>query len=104
MTVINHLLYNGSPQVYHYCHNNIYVFKTLREFQYIDDNGVDVGQNVRAEAREVTRLLMSPDELKQRRNGGRGSYDDPIRTSSEARRSAERKHSQEMEEIGRAHV
>ena len=44
---------------------------------------------------------MSPDELKQRRNGGRGSYDHPIRTTSEARRSAERKHSQEMEDARR---
>ncbi|KAI0090537.1 hypothetical protein BDY19DRAFT_935724 [Irpex rosettiformis] len=101
LIVVDHLLYNGSPQVFHYCHNNIYVFKTLREFQYIDDNGVDVGQNVRAEAREVTRLLMSPDVLKRERNGGRRNYDDPIRTSSETRRSEERKSSQEKEEARR---
>ncbi|KAI0337475.1 ENTH-domain-containing protein [Trametopsis cervina] len=96
LVVINHLLYTGSPQVYQYCHNNLYVFKTLREFQYRDDADADVGQNVRSEAKEVTRLLMSPDELKNKRNGNRRSYDDPLRGAS-AGRERERKRSEEIQ-------
>lgn len=76
--MINHLLHAGSPNVFHYCHSNLYVFKTLREFQYIDDNGVDVGMNVRTEAKEVTRLLINPDALKRGRNSGRRSYDEIV--------------------------
>lgn len=86
LSLINHLLHTGSPNVFHYCQANIYVFKTLREFQYIDDNGVDVGINVRSEAKEVTRLLVNPEALKRGRNGRQRDYDEMI---NEGRRWSE---------------
>ncbi|KAI0700163.1 hypothetical protein BC835DRAFT_1266664 [Cytidiella melzeri] len=109
LAVINHLLHAGSPQVYHYCHNNLYVFKTLREFQYIDDAGMDVGQTVRSEAKEVTTLLLSPEELKSRRRRGPGStsFNDRVRgtprrerPNSDPRQSAQQGKRQRSEEDG----
>lgn len=59
LTVVEYLLHSGSPKVAQYFRDNIYLIKTLTEFQHIDDSGRDVGADVRARARELSRLLMS---------------------------------------------
>lgn len=90
LSLINFLLFNGSPQVFNYCHQNLYLFKTLREFQYIDDNGSDVGMNVRTEAKEITRLLVNPEALRRGRTNGRRSFEEIVsERSPQGRRSSE---------------
>ena len=37
--------YEGSERVVTWARQNMYIIKTLREFQYIDEEGRDVGQN-----------------------------------------------------------
>ena len=45
LKVLDYCLHEGSELVVTWAHKNIYIIKTLREFQYIDDDGRDVGQN-----------------------------------------------------------
>jgi epsin len=41
-----------------YFRDNLYVIKTLEEFQYVDKDGKDQGGNVRAKARFISSLLQ----------------------------------------------
>ena len=69
-----------------YFRDNIYVVKTLQEFQYIDEDGKDQGAKVRQKAKDVTNLLQDESRLRdERRARGhmrdrmiRGSGDDPV--------------------------
>lgn len=45
LKVLDYALHEGSELVVTWAHKNIYIIKTLREFQYIDEDGRDVGQN-----------------------------------------------------------
>jgi epsin len=50
-----------------YAKENMYVVKTLKEFQHIDDNGKDVGANVRQKAKDITNLLSDDVRLRDER-------------------------------------
>ncbi|PIA17264.1 ENTH-domain-containing protein [Coemansia reversa NRRL 1564] len=67
LTVLDFLLHAGSPYVVEYAIDNIFIVKTLREFQHIDDSGRDQGSNVRQKAKELTALLSDPAKLKEER-------------------------------------
>ena len=45
LKVLDYCLHEGSELVVTWARQSIYIIKTLREFQYIDDDGKDVGQN-----------------------------------------------------------
>jgi len=60
-------LHSGSPKVAQYFRDNIYLIKTLAEFQHIDDYGRDVGADVRVRARELSRLLVDDQSLAETR-------------------------------------
>lgn len=45
LKVLDYCLHEGSELVVTWARKNIYIIKTLREFQYIDEDGKDVGQN-----------------------------------------------------------
>ena len=45
LTLLDYLLHDGSEAVISYARENLYVIKTLKEFQYIDDDGRDQGAN-----------------------------------------------------------
>jgi epsin len=47
LKVLDYCLHEGSELVVTWARKNIYIIKTLREFQYIDEEGRDVGQNGR---------------------------------------------------------
>ncbi len=63
LTVVEYLLHSGSPKVAKYFRDNIYLIKTLTEFQHIDDYGRDVGADVRTRARDLSRLLADDKNL-----------------------------------------
>lgn len=69
MTVLDYCLHQGSENVVIYFRDNIYIIKTLKEFQYIDEDGKDQGANVRQKAKDITNLLQDEARLKlERRN------------------------------------
>lgn len=45
LKVLDYCLHEGSTKVVSWAQANIYIIKTLREFQYMDEEGRDVGQN-----------------------------------------------------------
>ncbi|CEH18217.1 Equilibrative nucleoside transporter protein [Ceraceosorus bombacis] len=67
LTLLDYLLHAGSENCVIYFRDNIYVVKTLREFQFIDDYGKDQGANVRQKAKDITNLLMDEQRLREER-------------------------------------
>ena len=107
LTVLEYLLHSGSPKVAKYFRDNIYLIKTLTEFQHIDDNGRDVGADVRVRARDLSKLLADDKNLadvrrrrKQMRDrmAGRGRTSE---SNDEAPRR-QKKPSREEEDVQRA--
>lgn len=45
LKVLDYCLHEGSEMVVTWARKNVFIIKTLREFQHIDDDGRDVGQN-----------------------------------------------------------
>lgn len=68
LKVLDYCLHEGSELVVTWARKNVYIIKTLREFQYVDDDGKDVGQN--GEQRQVLRfrpeLTKTSTSLRQR--------------------------------------
>lgn len=67
LTVLDYLLHAGSENVVIYFRDNLYVIKTLKEFQYVDEYGKDQGANVRQKAKDISNLLMDEARLRQER-------------------------------------
>ncbi|RYP47943.1 hypothetical protein DL768_006098 [Monosporascus sp. mg162] len=67
LKVLDYCLHEGSELVVTWARKNIYIIKTLREFMYIDEDGRDVGQNVRVAAKELTALILDEDRLRAER-------------------------------------
>ncbi|MCJ1226661.1 hypothetical protein MMC12_003314 [Toensbergia leucococca] len=68
LKVLDYCLHEGSELVVTWARKNIYIIKTLREFQYVDDDGKDVGQNVRVSAKELTSLVLDEERLRTERS------------------------------------
>ena len=67
LTVLDYLLHAGSENVVIYFRDNVYVIKTLKEFQFIDEYGKDQGANVRQKAKDISNLLTDEARLRQER-------------------------------------
>ena len=67
LTVLDYLLHAGSENVVVYFRDNIYIIKTLKEFQYVDEEGKDQGANVRQKAKDITNLLQDEARLRHER-------------------------------------
>lgn len=80
LVLLDYLLMSGSENVWNYFHDNIYIVKTLKEFQYMDDAHVDQGINVRQKAKEITALLLDEVRMRERR---RRRFDDDARAARE---------------------
>ena len=50
-----------------YFRDNLYLIKTLKEFQFVDEYGKDQGANVRQKAKDITNLLTDEARLRQER-------------------------------------
>ncbi|KAH8666778.1 hypothetical protein BX600DRAFT_281289 [Xylariales sp. PMI_506] len=68
LKVLDYCLHEGSELVVTWARKNVYIIKTLREFQYVDEDGRDVGQNVRVAAKELTSLLLDEERLRVERS------------------------------------
>ncbi|KAG8760413.1 hypothetical protein FRC14_003110 [Serendipita sp. 396] len=67
LTLLDYCLHAGSENVVIYFRDNVYLVKTLKEFQYIDEFGKDQGANVRQKAKDITNLLQDESRLRQER-------------------------------------
>ncbi|RPD56853.1 ENTH-domain-containing protein [Lentinus tigrinus ALCF2SS1-7] len=95
LTVLDYLLHAGSENVVVYFRDNIYIIKTLKEFQFIDEEGKDQGANVRQKAKDITNLLQDESRLRHERRDRanmrdrmvRGRQEDGEENESDRRRS-----------------
>ncbi|TFK51276.1 ENTH-domain-containing protein [Heliocybe sulcata] len=67
LTLLDYLLHAGSENVVIYFRDNLYIIKTLKEFQYVDEYGKDLGANVRQKAKDITNLLQDEGRLREER-------------------------------------
>ncbi|CAE6477805.1 unnamed protein product [Rhizoctonia solani] len=67
LTVLDYCLHAGSENTVIYFKDNLYVIKTLKEFQYVDEYGKDQGANVRQKAKDISNLLMDDARLREER-------------------------------------
>lgn len=67
LTVIEFLVKNGPDRVVNQCKDNIYVIKTLKQFQHIEKNGRDEGKNIRIKADILVKLLEDEELIKEER-------------------------------------
>jgi len=67
LTVLDYCLHAGSENVVIYFRDNIYVVKTLKEFQFVDEYGKDQGANVRQKAKDISNLLQDEARLREER-------------------------------------
>ncbi|KAM5541613.1 hypothetical protein V8D89_004803 [Ganoderma adspersum] len=79
LTVLDYLLHAGSENVVVYFRDNIYIVKTLKEFQYIDEEGKDQGANVRQKAKDITNLLQDESRLRRERRDRASMRDRMVR-------------------------
>ncbi|GAA5907477.1 hypothetical protein JCM6882_003871 [Rhodosporidiobolus microsporus] len=76
LTLLDYLAHYGNYAVVRYFRNNIHLIKTLKEFQHVDENGTDVGRNVREQAVALSSFLLDDDRLRRERgNGGKSIHD-----------------------------
>jgi len=71
LRVLDYALHEGSELVVTWARKNVYIIKTLREFQYIDEDGRDQGANVRTSAKELTNLILDEERLRAERSDRR---------------------------------
>jgi len=67
LKVLDYCLHEGSELCVTWARKNIYIIRTLREFIYLDEEGRDVGQNIRISAKELTSLIMDEERLRAER-------------------------------------
>ncbi|EGN97248.1 hypothetical protein SERLA73DRAFT_161383 [Serpula lacrymans var. lacrymans S7.3] len=79
LTVLDYCLHAGSENVVIYFRDNVYIIKTLKEFQYIDEDGKDQGANVRQKAKDITNLLQDEARLREERRSRASMRDRMIR-------------------------
>lgn len=100
LTVLDYCLHAGSENTVIYFKDNLYVIKTLKEFQFVDEYGKDQGANVRQKAKDITNLLMDDARLREERRsrasmrdrmvrGGTGEFGAEDEMENENRRRAQ---------------
>lgn len=116
LTVLDYCLHQGSENVVIYFRDNIYVIKTLKEFQYIDEDGKDQGANVRQKAKDITNLLQDEARLREERRtrasmrdrmvrgaeGGVGPEDEPMDENAQRRQLAGKRPNRDEDELRKA--
>eukprot|EP00158_Paraphelidium_tribonemae_P008050 Partr_v1_DN28449_c0_g1_i3_m41628 putative EH domain binding protein epsin 2 len=94
LTLLDYLIHCGSEQVVAYAKQNLYVIRTLKEFQFIDEEGKDQGSNVREKSKAIAALLADDErlrdarktraQLRDRMNVGSSSVASPYSSSSQS--------------------
>ncbi|KAJ1964237.1 hypothetical protein H4R35_007164, partial [Dimargaris xerosporica] len=67
LVLLDYCIHCGAENVVSYATQNLYIVKTLREFQHRDESGKDQGANIRQKAKEITALLEDDERLREAR-------------------------------------
>merc|ERR1712127_858552 len=58
LTLLNHLLKNGSEKVVTSSREHMYDLKSLESFHYVDEKGKDQGINIRVKVKEMIEFIQ----------------------------------------------
>ncbi|KAK9464426.1 hypothetical protein V1512DRAFT_255402 [Lipomyces arxii] len=67
LVLLDYCIHVGSEDVVRWAKDNIFVINTLNEFQHIDEEGKDQGQNVRIKAKDLAGLLLDDERIRAER-------------------------------------
>ncbi|MGH0156491.1 UNVERIFIED_CONTAM: hypothetical protein FKN15_046861 [Acipenser sinensis] len=67
LTLLDYLIKTGSDKVAHQCKENVFTIQTLKDFQFVDRDGKDLGINVREKAKQLVALMRDEERLKEER-------------------------------------
>lgn len=105
LILLDYLVHYGSDNVIIWCRENLYIIKTLREFQHTDENGRDSGHTIRSRAKELTSLLQNTERLRAIRNERREPHSrrrrrySDVDSGSRSRQSTPRNRPNQNEEM-----
>lgn len=68
LTLLDYLIKTGSERVTQECRENIPTIQTLRDFQYVDREGLDQGIHIREKAKNLVALLRDEEKLKKEKS------------------------------------
>lgn len=103
LMLLDYLVRNGSDGVVQWCHENLYLVKTLREYHHRDENGRELGSDIRKRAKDLTSLIMDRAKLNDVRSGrGRKGRPSRYREPEDAPRTPRRPNGAEDDDIARA--
>lgn len=71
LTLLEHLIYNGSPKVYEDVKDHAVRVRTLLDFQFVNERGKDEGVNVREKAKKIMKLNDEPSAVTDGRKKAR---------------------------------
>ena len=92
-------MHAGSENVVIYFRDNIYIIKTLKEFQFVDEEGKDQGANVRQKAKDITNLLQDESRLRHERRDRAQMRDRMVRGRREGEEEVEDEGAMEEEAV-----
>ncbi|TGZ84466.1 ENTH-domain-containing protein [Ascodesmis nigricans] len=67
LKVLDYCLHEGHENVVIWAKENMFLIKTLQEFQHLDEDGLDQGMNIRVAAKDLTNLLQDDQRLQHER-------------------------------------
>jgi epsin len=73
LTLLDYLVRYGSDDVVIWAKDNLYIIKTLREFNVADSAGHDQGSIIRVKAKELSSLLQDDERLREEREAAQQS-------------------------------
>ena len=68
LKLLDYCLHEGSESVALWAKSNLPTIQALRKFQFVDEDGQDVGQAVRSSATELASLIFDEERLRNERN------------------------------------
>lgn len=67
LVLLEYIIKTGSERVAQQCRENIFAIQTLKDFEFFDKDGKDMGLNVREKSKGLVLLLKDEERLKQER-------------------------------------
>ncbi|KAL8204670.1 hypothetical protein R6Q57_010293 [Mikania cordata] len=84
LTILEYLVANGSERVIDEIREHSYQIKSLSDFQYLDHNGKDQGNNVRKKSQSLMALVNDKEKIQEVRQKAAANWDKFHNTSGSA--------------------
>ncbi len=73
LQLLDYLLHYGDEGIVDWTRQRLFEIKTLREFLYVDDSGLDQGVIIRTKAKDIVSLILDKERLQKERQQSRAT-------------------------------